>query len=156
MNAKHQKLLMVAAVYALGTYTPRSAYAEGPPNRCTMLTQAQISAVIGASVGAGVPIDTTGCSWSADPTAHTPHMVVTVAVWPGSAFAGMKAPIAPLVKTPVSGIGDDAVSTRTANFMALSVKKGNMAFILRVYGVPDPAKQSAIEKALALDILARL
>jgi hypothetical protein len=36
------------------------------------------------------------------------------------------------------------------------VKKGRLSFTLRIYGVPDSATQKALEKSLALDVLARL
>jgi hypothetical protein len=36
------------------------------------------------------------------------------------------------------------------------VKKGDVVFIVRIYGVHDPDKQMAIEKSLALDIVAKL
>jgi hypothetical protein len=53
-------------------------------------------------------------------------------------------------------VGDDAVLTTVGSFISLSVKKGNVVFIVRVYGVPDLNKQTTIEKTLALAAVGRL
>lgn len=40
--------------------------------------------------------------------------------------------------------------------MTSFVKKGSVTFMVRVYGVPDPAKQLANEKPIALAVAAKL
>jgi uncharacterized protein YaaQ len=42
------------------------------------------------------------------------------------------------------------------NLTALFVKKGNTTFMVRVYGVPDAAKQLAIEVPIAQTVAAKL
>ena len=64
----------------------------------------------------------------------------------------MKTPLPGVAKTTVSGIGDDATLGRQAS---PSVKKGKVVFIVRLYGVPGQAKQVAMEKSLAVDVLAK-
>jgi hypothetical protein len=68
----------------------------------------------------------------------------------------MKTPLPGVTKAPVSGIGDDAVFTTIGGLTTPSVKKGKIAFIVRLYGVPGQAKQMAVEKSLAVDVLAKL
>jgi hypothetical protein len=68
----------------------------------------------------------------------------------------MKTPLPGSAKTSVSGVGDDAVYATFGSLTTLAVKKGKIAFVVRLYGVPGQAKQMAIEKSLALDIVAKL
>ena len=152
MDSKHAIVLVVGVVCGLAAGGSRQAYAKTPPAPCALLTVDEVSAALGAKVNAGDPIATTGCSW----TVPNPHTIVTVSLWPGDAFAGMKMPLANITRTSVSGVGDDAVLTNVGNFISLSVKKGGVAFIVRVYGVPDQAKQATIEKTLALAVAGRL
>jgi hypothetical protein len=152
MDSKHAMVLVVGIVCGLAAGGSRPASAETPPAPCALLTVDEVSAALGAKVSAGDPIATTGCSWSV----KVPHTIVTVSLWPGDSFAGMKVPLANITKSPVSGVGDDAVLATVANFVSLSVKKGDVVFIVKVYGVPDPNKQASIEKTLALDVLGRL
>ena len=59
----------------------------------------------------------------------------------------------PYIKTPVSGIGDEAIYIKGGNLVWLSVKKGDRILNVKVYGVNDEAKQKAIESALAQEAL---
>ena len=73
---------------------------------------------------------------------------------PVDRFNTAKAPLGKIVKTPVSGLGDDAVFVETLG-VGLYVKKGNSVFLVRVSGFPlEDAK--AKEKALAQQALAKL
>ena len=49
----------------------------------------------------------------------------------------------------MSGVGDDAIAMSLGPLTTLFVKKGSVTFMVRVYGVPDPTKQLAIEKPIA-------
>jgi hypothetical protein len=152
MDSKRAMVLVVGIISGLATGGFGPAYAETPPAPCTLLTVDEVSAALGAKAGPGAPIATTGCSW----TVPNPHMIVTVSLWPGDAFASMKTPLPKVTKTPVSGLGDDAVLANIANFMSLSVKKGSVVFMIKVYGVPDPAKQTSIAETLASAVVGRL
>jgi hypothetical protein len=88
---------------------------------------------------------------------------VTVTIQDPRAFEHAKMPVGGgITKTPASGIGDDAVYGTTPKFAALlTVKKGDVVFVVRVYGFPiDSGKPldeiQAKEKTLALEILSRL
>jgi hypothetical protein len=78
-------------------------------------------------------------------------------------FAAAKTPVGGIItKTPVNGVGDDAVFGVTGKVSAgLSVKKGGTIFTVRVVGVPLDRPQpvndvQAKEKALALQIISKL
>jgi hypothetical protein len=55
-------------------------------------------------------------------------------------------------KAPVSGTGVDAFAESAGPLNTLYVKKGSVTFMVRVYGVADPARQLAIEKPLAQSV----
>jgi hypothetical protein len=60
-----------------------------------------------------------------------------------------------ITKTPVSDVGDEAVSGTSPAGTVLTVKKGSTVFVVHVYGFPvDQTK--VMEKTLALDILFKL
>jgi hypothetical protein len=139
-------------VCALGLLTvPGVSRAALEP--CKLLTPAQVAAALGGSFGAGQPIGTTGCSW----TSATPHVIVTVSLWPPEEWNRVKAGPLPGAKiTPAAGLGNDAFYVTVAPYAVLYVKKGETAFLVKVYGVKDQAQQMSAEKSLALDVLAKL
>jgi hypothetical protein len=117
---------------------------------CEWVTLAQIKAAMGVDMNAGTPIFDTGCSWHGS----TERVNVTLSFQAASKWwASIKAPIAPYVKTPVSGVGDEAIYIKGGNLVWLSVKKGERILDVHVYGVNDEAKQKAIEIVLAQEAL---
>jgi hypothetical protein len=127
---------------------------EAATEPCKLLTPAEIGGALGATFGAGEPIGTTGCSWSS----ATPHMIVTVSLWPPAEWDRMKAggTLPGTTTTPVSGLGDDAFYATIAQYVVLYVKKGQTVYLFKVYGVKDQAKQMSAEKTLAGDALKRI
>ena len=73
---------------------------------------------------------------------------------PVDRFNTVKMPVPRIVKTPVSGLGDDAVYVETSG-AALYVKKGDFVFQIRVHGFPLE-EIKAKEKTLAVDVMAKL
>lgn len=78
-------------------------------------------------------------------------------------FAASKTPVGNgITKVPGSGIGDEAVFGTTPKFATtLAVKKGELFFIVHVFGFPlDQPKAidevQAKERTLALQILSKL
>lgn len=137
-------------VFALLTAPGVSRAAVEP---CKLLSPAQVAAALGATFGTGQPISTTGCSW----TSETPHVIVTVSLWPPAEWNRVKAGPLPGTKiTPAGGLGDDAFYATLAQYTVLYVKKGQTVFLFKVYGVKDHAKQMSAEKTLALDALKQL
>jgi hypothetical protein len=163
MGRKHFLFLMSAVFCVLMAFSPRAAYAAPPSDPCSLLTPAQVSAVLGVNVGEGQRMAPTLCEWSVSGQSGPGSKKVTVTLQNPQAFAYAKMPVGHgITKTPVSGIGDDAVYGTTPNFAAtLTVKKGDVVFAVRVFGFPIAEGKSldevqAKEKTLALEILSKL
>lgn len=132
----------------------RAAAGQAPTNPCSQITPAEVSAALGETVAAGQQAGTKTCSWSADkPT----HQVVSLMYSPPGDWDRRKTrPMPGVTKASVSGIGDEAFAETAANFTTLYVKKGTTVFMVRVYGVPDPVRQLAIEKPVAQKVAAKV
>ena len=153
MNATPVLALIVGLAWGAnngGSSSPTARTTTPAP--CALLAPNEVSGALGATVWPPQPIATTGCSWVVD---H-PHLIVSLSLWPGSGFDQMKAPYPNATKSAVSGVGDDAVSATIGTYVTLSVKKGDVAFVVKVYGISDPAKAAAIEKNLALLVAGRV
>jgi hypothetical protein len=141
--------ILSGALAALGTL---DAVAQSTSTPCGLLKPAQVSAAVGATVGNGEPIATTGCTWSWG-RART-----TLSLWDASKWDQMKTASLPgVTKSSVSGLGDDAFSATlgtSKQFAVLNVKKGATVYVFKVYGVDSPSDQLAIEKTLAADVVA--
>jgi hypothetical protein len=160
MNFKPAMTWVCALGFAFVAGGLQTAKAAPPTDACSLLTPAQASSVLGVPVSAGkslLPSSKKSCGWPSYNGAPPPKRVVLTILGPNE-FVYMKMPVAikGVIKTPASGIGDDAVYITTAGLgTGLSFKKGDAAFQVRVYGFPiDQIK--AKEKTLALDILAKL
>jgi len=154
MNANHSRHFVIGLICIFAGLGTKTAAAQAAVAPCSLLNSGQVTAAIGATVGEGKPIADTGCSW----TSATPHIVVTVSLWDGAKWDRMKAPLPGATKTPVSGVGDDAIFTAmgpNAEFTTLSVKKGATVYTLKVYGVDAPKQRSA-EQALAGNLVGNL
>jgi hypothetical protein len=154
MKSHYSRHFIVACICLSSTLGSKTAAAQAPAP-CSLLTSAQVTAAVGVSVGAAQPIANTGCSWTG------PHMVVSVSLWDGSAngWGKIKMPLPGVTKTSVSGLGDDALFSilgpADKQFVTLSVKKGNTAYLFKVYG-PTVTEQMTMEKTLAGNALAKL
>ena len=131
-----------------------SQLAYAGPAPCDLLTQGQVSGVVGMSVGSGSPIANTGCSWQATGKSK---LMVTVSMQSEKMFAGAKrGPAAPNMTTsPVSGIGDEVVFTGVENFCSLWVRKGAKFLLVRIYGLPVSEAQPKL-KTLAASAVSKL
>jgi hypothetical protein len=139
---------------------------EGATDGCSLLTPAQVSAVLGVSVGAGqhiLPSSPAGCGWAQPSDSNHSGKRVVLDIWgpigkltPGERFTNGKKPVAGIPKTPISGVGDDAYYITTPGLgTGLNVKKGTSVFQVRVYGFSlDQIK--AMEKSLAQNAIAKL
>ena len=127
--------------------------AYGQPAPCDLLTQKQVSTVLGVSVGEGSPIANTGCSWKATGASK---VVVTVSMQTEKMFDGAKRSAASMTTNkPISGIGDEAVFTGVPNFSSLWVRKGARFPLVRIYGLPVSEAETKL-KALAADVVSKL
>jgi hypothetical protein len=163
--------VIVGSVFLLsnGNSPPAHAVPPAPPtDACSLLTEAQVSAVLGVSAGTGqrvMPNSPAVCGWEVPGETSLDRKRVVLSIYtqmgsltPVDRFNNAKRPIAAknITKEPVSGVGDDAVSVTTSGFgTGLIFRKGSSAFDVRVYGFPlDQIK--AKEKTLALDIITKL
>jgi hypothetical protein len=120
---------------------------------CALLTQNQVSTIVGAKVGAGSPIANTGCSWTA---AGAPRITVTVSMQSEKMFAAAKSSAPPkTTKISISGLGAEAIFTGVENFSSLWVRKGTKFPLIRIYGLSVSDAQTKL-KALAINALSRL
>jgi hypothetical protein len=158
MDSKQSRALVTGLLCFLTVCSSRSAYGAPSTDPCSLLTPAQISAVLGLNVAAGKPLGTKTCDWIApgQPIGiNAKKVTVTLLDEQGFAYAKMAVNFKGITKTSVSGVGDDAVYGTAAGQGTLSVKKGNSAFVVHVYGFPLDQIE-AKEKTLALEILSKL
>jgi hypothetical protein len=124
----------------------------GAPAPCALLKEDQVSKVLGSKVGTGKLLGDKVCSWSTEPAGKT----VTVTLTSAPEFAAAERPVSSAIKEePASGLGDEAVYNTVGKLSTLSVKKGNVFFLIRAYGIP-PDEIKAKERTLAEDVLAKL
>ena len=149
----------MACVIALGIVANASPMYGATTDPCSLLTPAQVSAVLGENVGVGKNLASTVCDWAApNQPSGVAAKKVTVTLQKPQAFAYAKMPVnsKEITKTPVSGIGDDAVYGTTSGKLAtLTVKKGDVVFVVRVSGFPLDQLEDK-EKTLAKEIVAKL
>ncbi len=149
---------VIAAIFIAGAATA-PANAAPPDEACSLLTQAQVSAAVSVSVGAGAYQGTykKTCTWNAVSPATKSAKWVTLMIEGLDTYqAGKLAPVKTIVVTPISGIGDDAYYLSVGPNVGLIVKKGNVAFKVAVYGdIPIENKQ-AMEKTLAQQVVSKL
>lgn len=149
--------LILSAVSA----TPLAA--APPADACSLLTQAQVDGALGISAGSGQHIANGAplCGWGKTGFGGK-RVVLSIYTRMGSRTpvdrfnAAKNAPVKGVTKTPVSGVGDDAVFVTTPGFgTGLLFRKGSSAFELRVYGFPLDQIQ-AKEKTLALNVIGKI
>jgi hypothetical protein len=142
----------IAGFFILAAAVP-AALAQSADDACSLLTQAQVSAAVGAQVGAGqyvMPTFKTTCTWS------VPGKIVTLMITTPATFAaGKTSPAYKVVSA--SGVGDDAYYVVTGGTMvSLITKKGNTAFKTSVYiDLPVDTLES-MEKTLAQQVASEL
>jgi hypothetical protein len=161
MPAKFGLGAVVAAILLFGAAAAPTVNAAPADDACSLLTQAQVGAVLGVAVGAGSyqsPTFKRTCTWNTASNAQSGAKYVTLIVeGPDAYLAGKKtgAMKANSIKV-VSGVGNDAYYQTVSSNVGLNVKKGNAAFKVAVYGDLPIEKKQAMEKTLAQQVLARL
>jgi hypothetical protein len=166
MNSKFKFALAFGILGVLTLGNGRAASAAPPANACSLLTPAQVSAVLGVPA-ASKALGSKVCMWvqtGVKPGSPRRRVDVLILIMLGytQGYAVAKMPNAPTSATRVSGLGDDAYylsMTSGRPMMELRVKKGSVAFAIRVHrsGTPfTPDQIKAKEKTLAQDVLAKL
>ncbi len=142
---------------SLGAVFGATRAGGAPPDPCSLLTQAEVSAALGVTVGAG---KATGkiCRWGVPGgrAGVSPALVLTMQDANAFEFAKRPSKSATVVKTPAAGIGDEAVFNTVGIVTAtLTVKRGEMYFEVHVYGFPVD-RTKTIETTVAKEAVARL
>ena len=151
MDTRKSSALSLAGLFASLVCFSEVAYSQPAP--CSLLTQNQVSSVVGGTVGAGSPIANTGCSWKATGGSKA---TVTVSMQNAKMFAGAKSSNVPnTTKALVSGVGDEAFFEGVDNFSSLWVKKGTVFVLVRIYGVSVSEAQTKL-KTLATNVVSKL
>jgi hypothetical protein len=156
--------LTIAALSAFSlVIAPRTFIVTGHPSQasdaCALLTTAEVSAALGTTVEAGKRVIQSSprvCGWAPPGGPQIDGKKLTLTLMTLQSFETGKKPAEGIEKTPLTGVGDDAIYIVTKGFgAALNVKKGSSAFQLRVGGF-KPDQEKAIEKALAVQVLAKM
>jgi len=160
------KSMILGLLLVFAGCSSRAAYAAPPKDACSLLTPAQVSAVLGVPA-AGKALGPKACMWvqtGVKPGSPRRRADVVILIMQGytQGYAVAKMPNAPTSATHVSGLGDDAyylAMTSVHQYTELRVKKGTVAFGIRVQRSGTPFTTDQIkdkEKTLALDVLATL
>lgn len=165
MNWKPKVMAILVTIFIFSSGAERRASAAPPTDACSLLTPAQVSAVLGVPA-AGNALGPKGCIWvqtgvkPGSPKARVDIVILITQAYT-QAYAVAKMPNSPTSATHVSGLGDDAyyLSMTSGQGMELRVKKGSVAFGILVQRsgtlfTPDQIKTK--EKTLAQDALAKM
>jgi hypothetical protein len=155
----------IATLWALFTSLvlltlPLSATAFDPPTApCSLLTTEQVSATLELKAMPGKPVVATLCEWdlSGQGSSNAGSKKLTVGFLSASAWEQTKAlreRMKGIARTPVEGLGEEAVFSTSQITNTLQVKKGNAVLDMHLYGfAPEEAK--AKEIALARSALGK-
>ena len=161
MRPRHHAFVVVAVSCALLASSAGPILSQLPKDPCAEVTQAQVAAALGMNVGPGQVINSlnSSCAWSATGSSR---VRLTVQFQVADTYSRIRNTQLPGVqKTPVAGVGDDAVSqtvgsSATAALTMLFVRKGKTMITVRVYGVSDSARQLAAEKTVAQAVVGKI
>lgn len=150
---------IAAALASIFLLASRPAAAAPPTDACSLLTQAQVTAAVGVPVDPGKAVVATACQWQQPGKTGANLLKLDVTIIKVEQFNAGKTMGGPATSTPVDGLGDDAYYSvlAAAKIATLRVKKGNVAFAIRVWGGVRPLDEAqAKEKAVAQAILSKL
>ena len=156
MRVQRSTAVVIGMSAVLAFAAPRMA-SGAPVDACSLLTQAQVKAALGVTVGAGQGSGKL-CQWQGPAAKPGTRQMLVVSIQDAKAFDFAKKPStsATLVKTAVPGVGDDAVfNTIGVVTTTLTVKKGDAYFEVHVYGFSNDETKT-MEKTLALEIVQKL
>jgi hypothetical protein len=162
-------MTLLSKALMLAAFLTASAFAAVPEDACKLVTQAQVSAAIGAAVDAGTHVTPTflkTCTWATSAGSGSAIKYVTLHVQSADSYdAGkkimqmqaMQAKAGEASVTAVSGVGDDAYFLTLGTVTtSINGKKGATAFKVEIYGNVAAGKKHAMEKALAVEVVSKL
>jgi len=134
-----------------------AAQAAAPADACQVLSGAQVSAAVGATVEEGThvtPTFTKTCTW----VVKNGGIIVTLNIEELAMFDAAKrsASLAGAQTAQASGVGDEAFYIDVGGALALHTKKGGAAFKVAVYSTKlSPDQKKSIERVLAQQAAAK-
>ncbi len=132
-------LAMATALGAASTCLPGAQAAAAALDACSLLTSAEVAAALGVAVDAGerlTPTETRFCTWHERGNQHGRNVRINFITQ--QQYEVGKTPVPNVVKTPESGIGDDAYFSKAQGMVFnLSVKKGTTYFRVMARSNPE-------------------
>jgi len=127
---------------------PRIAAAFDPPtDPCSLFTAEQVSAALGLKAMPGKHIVANLCEWDTNAAGKK----LTVGFLSASAWEqtkALRASMKTIARTPIEGLGEEAVFATSQITNTLQVKKGNAVLDMHLYGfTPEQAKAKQIDLA---------
>ncbi len=154
-------ILCIASAWCLPVLS-LSAHAE--TDACTLLTPAQVGAVVGGAVSDGTHVTPTfvkTCTWT--PSGKSKVVSVTLNLQTAASYDGGKRQVTMAVAAVGKGteikpasVGDDAYYYVTGDQAGLLVKKGAVSFKVAVYAKISLEEKEAMEMKLAKEVVAKL
>ena len=143
----------ITAVLALTTclvslVLPRSAAAFDPPvDPCSLFTAEQVSAALDLKAMTGKRVVATLCEWDTSvPGKKLTAGFVSASAWEQT--RALREQMKGIARTPIAGLGEEAVFAASQLTNSLEVKKGRAVLGLHLYGF-TPEQSKAKEIALA-------
>lgn len=137
---------IIFPVMLLASTQTSQAY-DAPVDPCSLFTVDQVSAALDMKATPGKRVVSTLCEWDAG------AKKLTVGFLSASAWEQTKAlreTMKTIVRTPVPGLGEEAVFSTSRITNTLQVKKGSAVLDIHIYGFePDQAKAKEITLAKA-------
>lgn len=171
MRSNVSYISVVCCLLFFASATVPTANAAPPSNACSLLTKAQITAVVGVTMADGShPAGFSKmCVWSSASGKAQGSASVTLNIESAASYQAAKSMLQAIVNSPknqsakqsitmtqVNGLGDDALFSSVGSYSKLIVKKGETVLQIVVYSGVNMEKKRDWEKALAADALTRL
>lgn len=168
MRLKLSSIYFACCLLLLFSAASPTSNAAPPSDACSLLTKAQISAVVGVPVGDGSHVagDSKMCTWTPSGGQAKGFRMVTLNLESADSYQAAKSMLQavansprnqsaqkPISMAPVDGLGDDALFSSVGSYSKLIVKKGDAVFQLVVYSDVTVEKKRDMEKALAAKVL---
>lgn len=161
MKGVRRFILYITSAWCVAAL-PLMAHAE--TDACTLLTPAQVGAVVGSAVSDGTHVTPTfvkTCTWTPSGKSKVGSVTLnlqTAAFYDGgkrqATMAALAAGQGAAVKP--AGVGDDAYYFVTGDQAGLFVKKGGVSFKVAVYAKLPVDEKEAMELKLARQVAAKL
>jgi hypothetical protein len=160
--------LFAITMFLLIAVMAPTASAAPSDDACLLITQAQLSEVLGVSIAVGqhtTPTYVKTCTWLPSSGGTPTLKFVTLNLEPSDKFEAAKKMMPQMAQmqpknasfTSINGIGDDAYyASFGPTIMNLMVKKGSISFKLALYGATPAGEAMSMEKTLALQIVSKL